>query len=202
MDLKSTYNKIAKDWVKDHSKDTWWIEGTDKFLSFLGSKTSILDVGCGGGYKSKYLTEKGFHVTGIDFSEEMVKLAKKHVPNAKFLTMDIKKPLKWKNSFDGIFAHAILLHFPKREIVQVLKNITGPLKNGGFIHLAVKEIWPGQGEEEILKENDYGYVYERNFTYFTPDEMKKYLTDAGLKVVSADMKTSGKTNWIQIIARK
>ena len=35
MDLKSTYNKIAENWDKDHKKDTWWISGTDKFISLL-----------------------------------------------------------------------------------------------------------------------------------------------------------------------
>ena len=161
-----------------------------------------MDVGCGSGYKSKYMHDKGFDITGIDFSEEMVKLAEQQVPNAKFLTMDIKKPLKFGSSFDGIFAHAVLLHMPKKEVADVLRNITGPLKTGGFFNVAVKEIWPGQKEEEILKENDYGYAYERYFAYFTPDEVKKYITDAGLEVVSADIKNSGKTNWIQIIARK
>jgi len=202
VDLKSTYNKIAKDWAKDHSKDTWWIDGTDKFLSLLEPKASILDVGCGSGYKSKYMDEKGFNITGIDFSKEMIRLAKKKAPSAKFFTRDINKPLRFGNSFDGIFAHAVLLHIPKKEVTAVLKNIIGLLKTGGFFNVAVKEIWPDQKEEEILKENDYGYDYERYFTYFTSDELKKYIRDAGLEVVAADIKTSGKTNWIQIIARK
>ena len=36
MDLRSTYNKIAEDWFKDHHQDTWWQEGTEKFLEALG----------------------------------------------------------------------------------------------------------------------------------------------------------------------
>lgn len=202
MDLKSTYNKIAKDWSEDHSHDTWWIEGTDKFLSLLDSSASILDVGCGGGYKSKYMDKKGFKVTGIDFSEEMIKLAKGNVPAANFFVKDIKKPLGFQNSFDGIFAHAVLLHIPKKEVTDVLKNITEPLKSGGFINVAVKEIRPGNKDEEILKEEDYGYEYKRFFSYYTMDELKKYITDISFEVVYSDIITSGDTNWIQIIARK
>ncbi len=59
MDLKSTYNRIAEDWIKDHDRDTWWYEGTDKFLSLLPKGANILDVGCAGGIKSRYLTDNG-----------------------------------------------------------------------------------------------------------------------------------------------
>ncbi len=59
MDLKETYNRIAKDWMKDHHQDNWWIEGTDKYLSFLKPGASILDVGCGAGVKSKNITISG-----------------------------------------------------------------------------------------------------------------------------------------------
>jgi 2-polyprenyl-3-methyl-5-hydroxy-6-metoxy-1,4-benzoquinol methylase len=53
-DLKNTYNKIASDWVRDHSSDDWWVEGTDIFLSLLSPGATILDVGCGGGHKTQY----------------------------------------------------------------------------------------------------------------------------------------------------
>ena len=201
MDLKSTYNKIAKDWVKDHSSDDWWQEGTDNYLSFLSPGASILDVGCGAGIKSKYISDKGFNVIGIDFSEEMVKLAQKQAPSAKFLAKDIKKPLRFKALFDGVFAQAILLHFPKKEVANILKNIIEPLRPGGYLYAAVKEQPPDGKEEKIVVEEDYGYKYERFFSYFTAGELKNYITGAGLKIVYENIGSSGKTNWIQIIAK-
>jgi SAM-dependent methyltransferase len=202
MDLKSTYNKIAKDWMKDHRSDTWWIEGTNKYLSYFEPKASILDVGCGSGNKSKYLVKNGFDVTGIDFSEEMIKLAKEQVPTGKFFVKDIKQPLDFENIFDGVFAQAVLLHIPKNEIIGVLKNITAPLKPKGYFYTTVKELKPNSSDEEIVKENDYGYDYERFFSYFTLEELKKYIQEIGLEVVYENITSSGKTNWIQIIAEK
>ena len=202
MDLKSTYNRIAKDWTEDHRGDTWWIEGTNKYLSYLKPKASILDIGCGAGEKSKFLIEKGFEVTGIDFSEKMIKLAKDQVPAGKFFVKDIKKPLGFNDSFDGIFAQAVLLHIPKNDIVGVLKNIIAPLKPKGYFYVAVKELRQGGKDEEIVKENDYGYDYERFFSYLTLDELKKFVQDIGLKMVYEKVASSGKTNWIQIIAEK
>lgn len=202
MNLKSTYNKIAKDWMKDHHGDTWWIEGTDKYLSFLTPSAYILDVGCGAGEKSKYLVKKGFNVTGIDFSDEMIKLAKEQVPAGKFFVKDIKQALEFENLFDGVFAQAVLLHIPKNEVVGVLKNIAEPLKSDGYFYVAVKEIRLGNKDEEIVKENDYGYEYERFFSYFSLDELKDYIKQVGLQVVYENITSSGKTNWIQIVAKK
>ena len=202
MDLKSTYNKIAKDWMSDHHGYTWWIEGTDKFLSYLKPKASVLDVGCGAGEKSVYMAKKGFDVTGIDFSEEMIRLTKEQLPMAKFYIKDIKKPLGLENTFDGIFAFAVLLHISKDEVVRVLKNMIEPLKTNGYFFVAVKELRPGKEDEEIVKENNYGYAYERFFSYFTIDELRKYITDIGLQIVSDHISLTSKRNWIQIIAKK
>src|SRR6266487_1129699 len=102
MDLKSTYNKIAQDWIRDHQHDTWWIKGTDIYLSFLKPGSKILDVGCGSGWKSKYIINKGFNVVGFDFSEEMIKLAKEQVPSGEFLIKDMRQPLGLRDSFDGV----------------------------------------------------------------------------------------------------
>lgn len=202
MDLKSTYNKIAKDWMEDHERDTWWIEGTDKYLSFFKSNEHILDIGCGGGEKSKYFVKKGFGVTGIDFSDEMIKLAKEQVSAAKFFVKDIKQPLGFENFFDGVFAQAVLLHIPKDEVIDVLKNITTSLKLKGYFYVAVKELRQGGKDEETVKESDYGFEYERFFSYFTLDELKECVEAIGLKVIYEIITPSGKTNWIQIVAEK
>lgn len=203
MDLKSTYNKIAKDWMSNHNSDTWWKDGTAKYSSFLNPQSTILDVGSGAGQKAKYFVEKGFEVTGIDFSEKMVELAKKQVPTAKFFTKDIKQPLEFETLFDGVFAQAVLLHIPKNEILDVLKNIITPLKDGGYLYIAVKELKPGSKEEVIVKENVYGYDFERFFSYFTLEEMKKYLDKIKLTIVYETITKSPEgTNWIQIIAKK
>lgn len=72
MDLKDTYDKIAEDWHADHNSDDWWQEGTDAFVSLLSPGAHILNVGCGAGHKVKYLTARGFKVTGVDFSENLL----------------------------------------------------------------------------------------------------------------------------------
>lgn len=202
MDLKETYNRIAEDWHRDHQQDDWWIKGTDKFISFLKPGNLVLDVGCGGGTKAKYLLNNGLRVMGIDFSEKMIEIAKKEVPRAEFLVMDLNDTEKLGYDFDGIFIQAVLLHIPKKEFEENLKRIVKKLKNNGYIYIAVKERRPEGLEEEIRAENDYGYPYERFFSYFTTDEIYSCLHNIGCVPIFSEITPSGNTRWIQVIAKK
>lgn len=197
-----TYNKIAEEWHKDHQLDIWWTEGTDKFISLLKSGGRVLDVGCGGGTKSKYLIERGLNVTGIDFSEKMIKIARREVPNVEFFVMNMDDMSDLKEEFDGVFVQAVLLHTPKKNVKKVFQNLFDRLKPNGYLYIAVKEKKPNQQEEEIKVEEDYGYKYERFFSYFTVDEIKNYLSDLQMKISYESKTPSNSTNWIQIIAKK
>lgn len=200
MSLKETYNRIAEDWFKDHNDDNWWQEGTETFLSFLKPGSTILDVGCGAGIKSRYLVEKGFEVVGIDFSEKFIEIAKRENPDITFQVMDMNDVENLNSKFDAVFAQASLLHIPKNNIVNVLTKLVSVLNKNGHLYIAVKEVRDEQKEEDILKENDYGYEYERFFSYYSMEELEKYLKDLNIEIVYRNSSKSGKTTWLQIIA--
>lgn len=201
MDLKSTYNKIANDWFKDHKGDMWWHEGTNKFLSLIPKNGLILDIGCGTGVKSKYLSDEGFKVVGMDFSENMIGIAKKEVPEVDFIVGDIYDLDLYQNKFDAVFAQAVLLHIPKEKVIRVLEKFKNKLNPNGVLYLAVKEMKTNGVDSEILRENDYGYEYERFFSYFNLSEICEYIEKVGLELISKEVISSGNTNWIQIIAK-
>jgi len=200
-DLKDTYNKIAKDWVTDHKGDSWWIEGTDKFLSLLPKGATVLDVGCAGGDKTKYVNDKGFKAEGIDFSENMIREAKQNYPEINFEVFDVYNIDKYPKTFDAIYTQAVLLHIPKKRIIEVLEKIKTRLNNGGIFYVALKEARDKKVEEEIKKENDYGYEYERFFSYYTIEELREYFKKVNLSIISEKIINSGRTNWINIIGK-
>lgn len=202
MNLKSTYNKIANDYFEDHKNDDWWQNCTEKFSSLLKPGSLILDAGCGPGFHSRYLIEKGFKVVGIDFSEKMIEIAKREAPGGEFIVMDIKNLAGLNQKFDGILTQAVFLHFSKNELKNILKILTDKLKPQGYIVVAVKEIKVGQKEEEIKIENDYGYNYERFFSYYTLDEIRKYLNGAGINIYYENILFNGRDRWIEIIGQK
>lgn len=206
MNLKETYNKIAEAWHKDHQPDSWWQEGTDVFTSKLSKGSTVLDVGCAGGIKSAYLIKKGLKLTGIDFSEDFIQIAKKEVPEGKFLVMDIHDIDKLEGSFDGIFMQAVLLHIPKKEVGGILAKAVQKLNPGGCLYVAVKEKVEGGVDEETKLDSDYGYEYERFFSYFTFSEIEEWFKELNLEIIFKDVKppsrTGRKSNWVQAIGKK
>lgn len=202
MDLKKTYNQIAEDWFQEHKVVDWWQKGVDKFISYFRPDSYILDVGCGPGIASKYLVGKGFKVLGIDISEKMIEIARREAAEANFSVMDIKEIDRLRESFDGILAKAVFLHIPKKEITGIFRKLKSKLKAGGYFYVAVKEIKPGGPDEEIKKENDYGYRYERFFSYFTLEEIRSYFSGLEMRIVYESVTLSGNTRWIQVIAQK
>jgi SAM-dependent methyltransferase len=202
MNLRDTYNKIAKDWHKTHQSNDWWVNGTDKFISLLKPGSFVLDVGCGGGNKSGYLMDRGLKVFGIDFAEEMVAIAKKENPDAEFAVVDLYEIEKLNKKFDGVFMQAVLLHIPRKEAPECLRKAVSILKPDGLLYVAVKGKKDNGIEEEIKTEKDYGYEYQRFFSYFSLDEIKTMFKKIGLEVVYETIEFSGRSNWVQVIGKK
>jgi SAM-dependent methyltransferase len=199
--LRDTYNLIAEEWHKDHQRDDWWVEGTDTFAKLLPVGAKVLDIGCGTGVKAKYLSAKGLKVLGLDFSEQMINIAKREVPEAEFVVLDMKEVGELSGEFEGIFMQASLLHIPKNEALNVLTKIKTKLKPSGLLYIAVKEIKPGRPEEEVVKESDYGYEYERFFSYYKMEELENYFNVLGLKIIYQNSAAPG-NRWLQIIGQK
>lgn len=202
MDLRKNYNRIASEWHKTHKHDDWWIVGTDAFASFLQSGDLVLDVGCAGGVKSHYLMDNDLRVVGIDFSDRMIEIAKREVPKGEFHVLDMRKVDTLDTLFDGIFMQASLLHIPRNEAGSVIRSMSGVLNKGGYLYVAVKDKKPGRGDEEIKLENDYEKPCEIFFGYFTTDEIRTHLEQAGLYVVFEHTVPSGNARWIQMIGKK
>ena len=202
MDLRESYNRIAEDWHKDHQDDDWWKEGTGAFVSCLPEYGSVLDVGCGSGTKAKHFIRKDFVVTGIDISENLLAIAARESPEGTFKTLSMTELDSLPDQYDGVFAQASLLHIPKSETADVVCQMAGRTKPGGYVYLAVKQVREGRPDEEILHEDDYGYPYERFFSYYSMEELEAYLKAAGLETVWKDARPTGRTVWLQIIGKK
>jgi SAM-dependent methyltransferase len=99
----------------------------------LPEKANILDVCCGTGQLAKTLIEKGYDVTGIDGSKEMLRYAKENAPEAKFLIKDARTfrlPRIYQAAFSTFDAlnHITTLE----ELTNVFRNVFTCLVKGGI----------------------------------------------------------------------
>jgi ubiquinone/menaquinone biosynthesis C-methylase UbiE len=106
----------------------------EKFVSLLSDNAHILDVGCGAGIPTaKFLVKKGIKVTGIDLSDTMLTLARKNVPSAEFIKMDMNELKFEENTFNGIISVFALFHVPKEKHFAIFKQFFKIIKSGGIL---------------------------------------------------------------------
>lgn len=153
-------------------------------------------------YKIKAFFSKGLQVEGFDFSEKQIEIAKKEVPEVHFQVLDVYDLDRINESFDGVFAQAVLLHIPKKDISIIFEKLSRKVKRGGYLYVAVKEMKQGGQEEEIKQENDYGHMYERFFSYFTANEIEEHFRNIGFEITYSVRESFKKTTWIQVIGQK
>ena len=123
--VRKGYDEIAEKYQADRHifHDTKELE---ELIGLLPRNARVLDVGSGAGVPYvKFLVESGFDTTGIDFSESMLKLAGRNVPEAESIKQDMTSPGFQDNSFDVITASYSIIHVPReRGILLCFKVFT------------------------------------------------------------------------------
>lgn len=171
------------------------IDPATNFLSFLKKvlkkekNAKILDLGCGTGKYSILLAEEGYSVQGVDFSKEMLAVAKKKAREKKqkinFGQGDITC-LKLKEKFDSAVSCDCINHFlDEKELLDVFCSTFNLLEADGafifqmyskkyFYEVACEEPYGGRsGKNFFLWENYFfGDFFEIVISIFTPTKNK------------------------------
>jgi SAM-dependent methyltransferase len=134
----------------------------------LGVRAQVLDVGCGPGWLSEFLARCGYWVTGVDVSEDMVRIARERIASieepigegvealAEFHAMPVRE-LPWKDRFDAAILYDAMHHFD--DELETLRVIRRTLVPGGriFIHEGVRPAEGSEGERQLIAEmEEYG----------------------------------------------
>ena len=141
MDDKSTvrdgYNSIAAKYLPTRSEDSEDVQLLQELVERLPKGAKVLDAGCGAGIPvTRYLIQF-FDVTGVDFSDEQIRMARQLVPEAHFLCQDITQLTLADNSFDAICSYYAIIHVPRREHQDLLQNFHRMLKPSGLVLLCL-----------------------------------------------------------------
>lgn len=106
----------------------------------------VLDVGCGTGLPTaQQLIAAGYDVTGIDISEEMLRLARRDVPKAVFHQLDVDDVAKLAepdgspSGYDAVVAFFSLLMLTRAAIPPTLRMLRDLLRPGGYFLLSMVE---------------------------------------------------------------
>lgn len=107
-----------------------------KFLGDLKGQ-SVLDAGCGNGYWSRRLAKKANKVVGVDFTEELIQVAKSKssASNLEFIVGDLKKLNLPEDTFDVVLCNMVLMDVDGLD--KAVGEMARVLKTGGRLVVSV-----------------------------------------------------------------
>ena len=127
------YNSIGLKYQEVYSNDPDLIRFLKDWLHLLPDKAHILDCGSGTGKPvARTIVDTGYHVHGIDFSSNMIDLARKQVPEGTF---ELVSMLDYhpKAPFDGVVASLSLFERSREELITMSHKWFQWLKPGGYL---------------------------------------------------------------------
>lgn len=141
-----------------------------------GSGKTILDIGFGTGTLTTKLYEHGYKIFGQDFSERMIELARRKMPEANLYQGDFSIGLVDKlksHQYDAIIATYSLHHLADRQKVAFLKDLLPLLNSRGVIYIG-DVAFQTRSELETCK-MQVGHEWDNDEIYFVYDELKSAL---------------------------
>lgn len=169
--LISAYDRHAAE--RDASpKQSWKISERESFLQMIDAHNArnLLEIGSGPGHDAQFFRNHGLDTTCVDLSPQMIHFCRQKGLNAHI--MDFSHLTFPDNTFDAVWALNCLLHVPKAELDNVLREIQRVLKPDGLFYMGVY----GRHNSEGIWGNDH-YEPKRFFSFFDKDTLDHVLSD-------------------------
>ena len=158
-------------------------EACDRYTSVLLDElppgAEVLDLGCGSGVPTTQELARSFKVTGVDVSARQIALARQRVPGAWFIQADMTQlDFPWA-SFDAVAAYYSVIHVPREEQQELLRNVATWLRPGGLLVVTM-----GARSAKADYEDDFlgAPMYWSSFDSSTN---RRLVEEAGLHIISA-----------------
>jgi SAM-dependent methyltransferase len=132
-DQAKNYDKIAEYWHGSEFDRKNGIEQHRRALRYLEKSGRGIDIGCGSsGRIIELMLEHGLETEGLDFSAEMIRIAKERHPGVGFYHADI---CAWNpdKKYDFISAWDSIWHVPLRQQEAALRKLCNALEDEGII---------------------------------------------------------------------
>ncbi len=167
-----TWNKVASAYEDKFMDLDLYNDTYDLFCELLTSNTSkVLEVGCGPGNITRYMLSKRpeWDVLGIDIAEEMLVLAKKNNPTAKFLIMDSREIDSINSSFNAIVSGFCLPYLSKSDRLKFFVDCKNLLINDGLLYMSFVEGGYEKSGFKKGRDGDRAYFYYHDMEEITQE---------------------------------
>ena len=183
MNIQQAYNELSDSYDTDKNLtrdlDQKVMQATLANLHF----TSILEIGCGTGKNTSFLSQIANHVQAFDFSQGMIEKAKEKVraENVQFSIMDITK--RWRlddGSFDLIVCNLVLEHI--EDISFIFSEAARVLQDNGRFFINELHPFRQSGGKKARYQTDGEEIEVDAFVHHI-SEFLQAATDSGLSLI-------------------
>ena len=158
--------------------------GTYDFIcnAITKGNAKLLEIGCGPGNITKYLLSErpDFDIFGIDIAPNMIELAKKNNPKARFAIMDSRQIDKIKTKYDGIVCGFCLPYLSQTDVQKFVADCYNLLNEDGLIYISFVEGNPNKSNFQVSSSGDRVY-----FHYHNLNDVKSQLVENNFEVLKA-----------------
>jgi SAM-dependent methyltransferase len=138
----------------------------------------VVDIGCGTGLPTAYLSRLGVETFGIDLSPGMLAIARRDHPELRFEVGSMTDLDLADGCVGGVLAFYSLIHVPDQRIPAVLDGFHRVLRPGGVVMIGFHV-----GDRSVLKTEGYGRRGIRLPVHRRPlDRVAGWLRAAGFAV--------------------
>lgn len=139
-DIQGVYDRQAAVYDARRSRALFEARWLARFASALPTGARVLDLGCGTGDPiARWFMAEGHVVTGVDFSEPMLDIARARWPDGDWRHADMRT-LDLGETFDGIIAWNSFFHLTAAAQRACIARMSAHLQDDGCLMLTVGHI--------------------------------------------------------------
>ncbi|WP_299547171.1 class I SAM-dependent methyltransferase [uncultured Tateyamaria sp.] len=169
-DIRGVYDRQAAVYDAQRSRALFEARWLARFAVGLAPGARVLDLGCGTGEPiARWFKAEGFDVTGVDFSQPMLDIARSRWPDGDWRQGDMRD-FDLGERFDGVIAWNSFFHLTESDHRDCIARMAQHLEDNGVLMLTVGpdagEVQGTVGGEPVfhasLSPADYATCLEAN----------------------------------------
>lgn len=186
--VERAYDAVAEAYLAAHT-DELDHKPLDRMLleevCRLARGGQLADVGCGPGHISRFLGQRHDDVVGVDLSERMIAVARRHAPTVRFVTGSVLSLPFPSATLSGAVALYSLIHLPPPDRGHALAEMARVLRADSFLLVAIhvsSDSVPSGGRRRV--QQFLGQDVDMDGYFIDPLVLAQEMENAGLEVTA------------------
>ena len=179
--IQKSYDSVARDYADEIYGELagkpFDREVLDRFAERVRGKGRVCDLGCGPAQIARYLLDHGVDSLGVDLSAGMLAEARRLNPDLLFVQSSMLALGLGSGTLAGVAAFYSIIHIPRAQVVDALREVCRALQHGGLFLLAFH-----LGSEDSHHDELFGRPVSLDVALFTTEEMGGYVKTAGFAI--------------------